>query len=171
VRRIIFGGPDSFLIGLATFVLVAAPAIADDEGGESMRYVEPSEAQIAALRELPPDEPFVMLNLLKFKPEGGAEMYAEYAGTSTRLVYELGGEYIYYGESLATVIGGEEWDAVVLVRYPTLMSFFQMVSSPEYQAAVHLRHGALEDSRLIAVETLPAEDTPGWQLAFPAAEE
>jgi uncharacterized protein (DUF1330 family) len=166
VRRIISSARDALLIGIAISVSI----VAADAGGR-MRYVEPNEAQIAALRGLPPEAPFVMLNLLKFKPEGGAEMYAEYAGTSTRLVYELGGEYIYYGESLATVIGGEEWDAVALVRYPTLTSFFQMVSSPEYQAAVHLRHGSLFDSRLIAVETLPAENTPGWKLAFPAAEE
>jgi len=135
-----------------------------------MPYLEPSPEQIAALRALPPDRPVVLCNLLKFKPDGGRELYARYAGTSTRLIYELGGSYIYHGNALATVIGGEQWDEIVLVRYPSLESFFAMVSSPEYQTAAPFRQQGLLDSRLIAVETSPAEETPGWMLAFPEKE-
>jgi uncharacterized protein (DUF1330 family) len=132
-----------------------------------MRYLEPLPEQIEALRELPPDRPVVMLNLLKFNPEGGAEMYARYAAVSTRMIYELGGEYVYSGKPMATVIGCEDWDAVVLARYPTLASFFEMVSSAEYQSTVALRHDSLIDSRLIAVESIPVDRTPGWLSAFP----
>ena len=156
---------------LGTLILAPVAAEAPDHEGDPMPFLEPTPEQIARLRSLPQDRPVVMVNLLKFRPEGGRESYARYAGTSTRLVYDLGGSYIYHGIGLATMIGGEEWAAIVLVEYPSLGAFFAMVASPEYRAAAPLRQEALLDSRLYAVETSPAEDTPGWRLAFPAADQ
>ena len=43
---------------------------------------------------------------------------------------------------------GDDWDAVVLVRYPSREVFAGMVRSPEYRAIEHLRMEALEDAVL-----------------------
>ncbi len=42
--------------------------------------------------------------------------------------------------------GGENWDAVALVLYPSVASFLSMVSSPEYQPLSKLRTSALSNS-------------------------
>ena len=38
------------------------------------------------------DQPFAMLNLLKFKPDGGKESYAKYGESVTPLVAKVGGK-------------------------------------------------------------------------------
>jgi uncharacterized protein (DUF1330 family) len=43
---------------------------------------------------------------------------------------------------------------MVLVKYPSVGHFVDMISAPEYQAIVHHRSAALDDSRLIAMTEL-----------------
>lgn len=56
----------------------------------------------------------------------------------------------YLGDSAATVIGGDEWDEVVVVEYPSLQAFFEMTADPGYPSAI--RAGALADSRLYCTQ-------------------
>jgi uncharacterized protein (DUF1330 family) len=51
------------------------------------------------------------------------------------------------------VIGGEsdDWDAVILVEYPSRAAFLDMTSSSDYREVSKDRSGALIDSRLIAM--------------------
>lgn len=43
----------------------------------------------------------------------------------------------------------EQWDLLLLVRYPSSAAFLSMLADPEYQAATVHRSAALADSRLI----------------------
>ena len=52
------------------------------------------------------------------------------------------------------VIGEEDWDAVILVEYPSRASFLKMVSDEEYQAAGQYRTEALIDSRLFVTKPI-----------------
>ena len=45
---------------------------------------------------------------------------------------------------------GQEWDAVVLVRYPSREAFSRMVADPDYHTVSHLRTGALTEAVLQA---------------------
>lgn len=45
---------------------------------------------------------------------------------------------------------GEQWDELLLVRYPSKEAFLSMIGDPEYQAATVHRTAALADSRLLA---------------------
>ncbi len=45
---------------------------------------------------------------------------------------------------------GQEWDAVVLVRYPSREAFSRMVADPQYHAISHLRTEALTEAVLQA---------------------
>jgi uncharacterized protein (DUF1330 family) len=90
-----------------------------------------------------------MLNLLDFKPDGGAERYGEYARATGPLLERVGGRVIYVGAgSGEALIGPSKWDLVMLVEYPTRRAFLDMVSSPEYLEIAHLRTEALERSEL-----------------------
>jgi uncharacterized protein (DUF1330 family) len=54
------------------------------------------------------------------------------------------------------VIGGEvdDWDAVILVEYPSRKAFLEMTSSPKYGDVAKDRTAGLADSRLIAMTEL-----------------
>ena len=113
-----------------------------------MSYIEPSADQIKEFMSLPDDGPVVMVNLLKFKPGGGAESYAKYAAATTRCLQAVGGKLIYRGRYRMPVIGDEDWDAILLVEYPSIAAFFEMQRNEDYRAILHYRTEALSDSRL-----------------------
>ena len=100
------------------------------------------------LRGRADDGPVQMLNLLDFKPGGGAERYAEYGEAVAPLLERAGARVLYAGTAGPPVIGPSKWDLVLLVEYPTRQAFVEMVDSPEYLAIAHLRSEALERGEL-----------------------
>jgi uncharacterized protein (DUF1330 family) len=94
------------------------------------------------------DGPVWMLNLLDFKPNGGAERYGEYAMAVAPLLAARGARVLNAGVAGGALIGPSKWDLVALVEYPTRQAFLDMIASPEYQEIAHLRTEALERSEL-----------------------
>ncbi|MGW2651079.1 DUF1330 domain-containing protein [Streptomyces sp. NPDC001393] len=92
-----------------------------------------------------PGGPVYLLNLLRFKPDGGRELYAEYLAEADKFAPRFGGEIIYAGEGDPVLIGeyGRGWDMVVISRYPTRQAFADLIRGPEYKAIAHLHHDAL----------------------------
>ena len=88
--------------------------------------------------------PVVMLNLLRFKPEGGQERYAEYGAAVAPSLEKVGGRIVWAGEPASPLLGEQGWDMVALVEYPSRQAFLEMIGSPEYQEIGHLRTEALE---------------------------
>jgi uncharacterized protein (DUF1330 family) len=115
-------------------------------------YIEPTQLQIADLASSPHTGPVVMINLLRFLPDGGAAAYAHYGEGVLPCLMKVGARLLWQGRPDSVVIGADAdlWDAVVLVEYPSRQAFLEMVSSAEYQAIAHRRTEALADSRLIA---------------------
>jgi len=113
-----------------------------------MPSIDPSPKQFGAFAKAPIDGPVVMLNLLKFKPEGGAESYAKYGELAAPHLKRAGGRVLYAGQGRMTVIGEDGWDEVLLVEYPSRQAFLDMVTHPDYQAITPYRTNALVDSRL-----------------------
>ena len=70
--------------------------------------LEPTAEQIAALAARPADVPVVMVNLLKFKPDGGRESYARYAQEVAPHLQRVGGTLRYAGGNPTQVIGDDE---------------------------------------------------------------
>ena len=110
-------------------------------------YLESTTVQMDSFSSAELDGPIVMVNLLRFVPDGGAQSYARYIQAALPFLENVGGCVRYLGDAVATVIGGEEWDEVMLVEYPSRQAFFEMVGDPDYPA--DLRASALLDSRLI----------------------
>ncbi|MFJ8147687.1 DUF1330 domain-containing protein [Streptomyces sp. NPDC096048] len=111
--------------------------------------VDPSGAALAALRTHAPNEPVVMLNLLRFAP-GGRDAYQEYSRRAAPFLRQYGGELLYAGDGGAPLVAedGQAWDAVLLVRYPSRDAFSRMVADPEYQRITTLRSQALSEAVL-----------------------
>jgi uncharacterized protein (DUF1330 family) len=97
-----------------------------------------------------PGGPVVMLNLLRFKPDGGRERYFEYVEALAPVGPKYGLELLYVGagDTALAAEPGQEWDAVALVRYPSRQAFAEMVRSPDYQAVAHLRTEGLIEATL-----------------------
>jgi uncharacterized protein (DUF1330 family) len=113
--------------------------------------IEIDDRALDALLADDPGGPVVMLNLLRFRPDGGRESYQRYAdalGQSINARYGLSLEYLGDGGRALVAEAGQAWDMVVLVRYPDRQSFAAMIRDPEYQAAAHLRSEALLEAVL-----------------------
>lgn len=92
--------------------------------------------------------PVVMLNLLRFRPDGGRERYAEYGAAVAPLLERVGGRIVFAGEPAAALLGDDSWDLVALVEYPSREAFLEMISSPAYLEIGHLRTEALTRGEL-----------------------
>jgi uncharacterized protein (DUF1330 family) len=101
----------------------------------------PTPEQIRTFTELPDDHPIVMVNLLKFKPDGGAAEYAKYAKGIEPILKKIGARLLFAGRSEFCLIGAGDWDQVALVEYPNKKALMDMSASPEYQAI----HGHREE--------------------------
>jgi uncharacterized protein (DUF1330 family) len=114
--------------------------------------IDPTGQELAAFLEADPDGPLVMLNLLRFA-NGGRELYGQYARAfQETFAPRYGVTVVYAGDGVTALVAepGQEWDAVILVRYPSRRAFSQLVSDPEYQQITHLRTSALSEAVLQA---------------------
>ena len=129
--------------------------------------IDPRGADLKRYLQEDPGGPVVMLNLLRFA-EGGRESYDQYAkALSETFLPRYGGEVLYAGDGGTPLVAeqGQDWDAVLLVRYPSREAFSRMVADPEYQQVTHLRTQALTEAVLQPTDPLvavtgPDEGTP-----------
>ncbi|WP_116244484.1 DUF1330 domain-containing protein [Nocardiopsis sp. FIRDI 009] len=123
--------------------------------------VDPSGTALSAALSEVPDGPFVMLNLLRFAPDGRSS-YEEYSRRAGRFLKRYGAELLYAGDGTTPLVAeeGQDWDAVLLVRYPGREAFSRMVADPGYQEITHLRTRALSEAVL--------QPTVPWTAARPA---
>ncbi|CAA9575460.1 MAG: hypothetical protein AVDCRST_MAG33-3006 [uncultured Thermomicrobiales bacterium] len=97
-----------------------------------------------------PGGPVVMLNLLRFHPDGGRETYMAYVAGFAPLNVRYGIEVVYGGDGGRALAGepGQVWDTVALVRYPSRQVFGEMIRDPDYLAIEHLRTESLVEAVL-----------------------
>ena len=108
-----------------------------------------------------------MLNLLKFKPNGGKEMYAKYGELVVPLLSRVGGRILHVGYPVGVLIGDvtrDDWDECVIVQYPSWTAFWHMSSSPEWAAIGHLRNDSLVRSVAAPMSIERVPDRMGAKL-------
>ncbi len=103
-------------------------------------------------------EPFVMLNLLKFKSDGGRESYFRYVNESRPFVEGVGAKVVYFGKAKELLNGTETWDILMLVQYPSRKAFLEMANNPDYLKAHKFREEALERAVLYATDPATFKD-------------
>lgn len=129
--------------------------------------IDPTGDQIRHLRDKGPDGPIVMVNLLKFRAHAdyspgahaavstGREAYALYEHAFTVTVGEVSkAEIIFRGPVNQLFIGrtdepANDWDDVLVVRYPSRQHFLAMLAHPTYKEALHHRYAGLERTLLL----------------------
>ena len=114
--------------------------------------VDPRGTDLKRYLQEDPGGPVVMLNLLRYA-EGGRESYEQYAeALRSTFLPRYGGEILYAGEGSTVLVAeaGQDWDAVLLIRYPTRQAFSRMVADSEYQQVTALRTRALTEAVLQA---------------------
>lgn len=113
--------------------------------------VDPTGADLKRFLAEDPGGPVVMLNLLRFAPDG-RNSYDAYAEAIAPFLRKVGGRVVYFGECSTALVApeGHEWDAVLCVEYPSREAFSRMVSDPDYQQITGLRTRALTEAVLQA---------------------
>lgn len=120
--------------------------------------IEINQDQLRELLQNPNDKSFIMLNLLKFKKEGGKKSYARYLKEATRFVEGVGGKLLLFSKPKELLNGTQTWDLLMLVWYPSRKAFFNMAKNPEYLKIHGFREEALEDAVLYATDELNPRD-------------
>jgi len=93
------------------------------------------------------ETPVVMLNLLRFEPDGGRDRYLQYIAMAKPILARFGARILFGGNGLPVLTEGEAqaWDAVVMVQYPRRSAFNDMVGDLEYQKAFEVGSSAIAD--------------------------
>jgi uncharacterized protein (DUF1330 family) len=127
--------------------------------------ITPNVEQFQQLANAPDTGPVVMINLLKFRENGvaadsGAAEYRRYGDVALEMIEAQGGRLLWAGTGDQVLIGDAEqqWDAVLLVEYPSRAAFIEMVSTPEYLDAHAHRERALERTVVIACSPVSPDD-------------
>ena len=131
-----------FLQGTAAVGAGAALAGALPAAAVEINAMGPTPEQMQAFLALP-EAPIVMVNLLKFKPNGGQADYAQYGAKVQPLLAKVGAKPLFSGRADVCLVGDGDWDMIALVEYPRPAALMEMASSPEYQAIHHHREAGL----------------------------
>ena len=113
-----------------------------------MPSILPTAEQFENINTVSDAGELVMVNMLRFKPDGGEAQYDKYSQLIYPILKRIGAEVLYYGSGVMTFIGDDYWDAVLLVQYPSRSAFVEMVTDSQYLEAAKYRSEGLLDSRL-----------------------
>ncbi len=128
--------------------------------------IYPTSEQIQALLAGPADQPVVMVNLLRFKPQAdapargmtGEDAYQRYADAMRQVVESHGGRLLWAGSVDAVVIGeadAAQFHVVAIVEYPSRQKFLEIAQSDRVREIGVDRAAGLESQWLIATTTRP----------------
>jgi uncharacterized protein (DUF1330 family) len=123
-----------------------------------MTGIKTNQDQFRELAANTNERPFVMLNLRKFKNEGGREAYYQYIKESGPFVENVGAKVLYFGKAKELLNGTETWDIVMLVQYPSRKAFLKMANNPDYLRVHNFREKALERAVLYATDPATFKD-------------
>ena len=124
-----------------------------------MNTTEPTLRQLEEMASSDLDRSFDMINLLKYREfavydsedentigRTGREAYGEYGKVVLPKIIALGGKLAYRGSCQYHFVGDEsqEYDELIIVRYPSRRAYLDMFNSYEYQSAIRHRKAGLE---------------------------
>lgn len=126
--------------------------------------IYPTPEQFQRLLADTADGPVVMVNLLRFKPRAdaphesltGEEAYHLYGEQMVPFVVSKGGRLIWSGRVTSQVIGegGEEFQSVAIVEYPSREAFVAIAMDPFVAGIGAHRAAGLEMQWLLATTTM-----------------
>jgi hypothetical protein len=122
----------------------------------------PTPAQIQEFLAGPPEQPVVMLNMLQFKERAdashggmsGKEAVLLYSRAMREFVEARGGSFVVAANIDSQVIGdgGEHFQFVAIMRYPSRQKYLELAGDPEVAATIGKhREAGLESQWLFAM--------------------
>ena len=126
--------------------------------------IYPTSEQVQTLLAGPPDQPIVMVNVLRFKSradaeadESGEASYRRYADEMRKVVESHGGRFVWMARVDSVVIGDEDkmFDMIGLVEYPSRQKFVEIMFSDRVKEIGRDRSAGLESQWLIATTPVP----------------
>ncbi|KAJ9634978.1 hypothetical protein H2204_005933 [Knufia peltigerae] len=127
----------------------------------------------AATKVIPADQPYVMMNLMKFKPHAtysadyqgpklgaapGREAYIQYKNMFVQRAGEMGLDVsiVFLGKAHTQIVAvpeeGESWDVVLLVKFASWAAFKSVLQDEKYNREIQPhRVAALQDFRSFSV--------------------
>jgi uncharacterized protein (DUF1330 family) len=93
-----------------------------------MNSIAPNDEELRNLASNTYEGVIVVLNMLKFKDEGGAEAYDRYVKSVSPIFDAHGARIVYAGKTAELLVGDDIWDAIVLVEYLSRKVFLEMVT-------------------------------------------
>ena len=124
-----------------------------------MISTEPTDSQLREISEADQESPFDMINLIKYRSvaiyeseadnafgRSGREAYQEYGMVAFSKIIGMGGSLVYRGTCDHHFVGDESqnYDDLIIVRYPSRRAYLEMFNSTEYQEAIKHRKAGLE---------------------------
>ena len=111
-----------------------------------MPAFQPTGDQFRAFRDDPYDGPIAQVNLLKFRvtaeyqpgepefgtDEAGSAAYARYAAAFGEIATEVGGTPLLIGDVERYFIGNGDWDAVMVMHFPSRAAFIATLNHDRY---------------------------------------
>ncbi|MBX2877650.1 MAG: DUF1330 domain-containing protein [Saprospiraceae bacterium] len=139
---------------------------------EEQTYLEASQAAGKAFYLRQMQGPVTMLNLLRYRkvadysgqgdlappePISGQAAYQAYIDHTLPFLDEIGSEVLFFGKGGPWLIGPDaaQWDAVLLVKHPSIAAFLAFAQNEAYLRGAGHRRAALLDSRLLPIEQYP----------------
>jgi hypothetical protein len=129
---------------------------------EQLMATWPTHEQIEAFLAGPLDEPVVMLNMLRFKEQAdpshegmtGEEAVLLYSSAMKEFVEAHGGTFVLAARIDSQMIGegGEDFQFVGVMRYPTRQAYIELAGDPEIARTIgRHREAGLESQWLFAM--------------------
>jgi len=124
-----------------------------------MASTEPTDMQLREIVEADQEFSFDMINLIKYRPtaiyesavdnaigRSGREAYQEYGMVAFPKIIGMDGSLVYKGTCEHQIVGDESqnYDDLIIVRYPSRRAYLEMFNSVEYQQAIKHRIAGLE---------------------------
>jgi uncharacterized protein (DUF1330 family) len=139
--------------------------------GDAMPAFQPTADQFRAFRDDPYDGPIAQVNLLKFRvraeyadsdpehclDESGADAYQRYVDAFRVAAADVGGSCLLLGEVERYFIGNGDWDAVLIMHFPSRAAFIATLNHATYQAMHRHRNAGLLCQELITTRVRNAQ--------------
>ena len=140
-----------------TYPTVREPLLwgsAESEGSR-VSTSNPDLHAVAAHAENVGDEPVVMVNLIKFKSADHFRRFATEGQRTSEYIRDLGAERVFGGIAGPEFCADEDWDLVLLIRYPNFAAVHRTLTEESIGSFVSaLRNETIERSRFIVATEL-----------------
>lgn len=117
-----------------------------------MPFLSMMPEQLETFRSSEVGGSIVIAHLMKFKSDGGRELFDQYEKNTKPLVDACGGRVRYKGSVISTMVGRAEWDRFTLIEYPSRRVFLELIGSDEFLREDFLRIDAIEDMRMFCIQ-------------------